>query len=163
MSKVTNIVIGSLVGAGLIGVYHFLMGKKETSDAMQTELGAKIISLNSKGLTVQALVKLKNPTSGTLTITQPTVELIHGTDVVATSNVGKKVFTLAARDEKQLDPITLTLPLNKVLSLAGSLLSILTKKQTVTLIVRAITNVDLGLLKKDFTQDTPITLKPKLA
>lgn len=163
MNKVTNIVIGSVIGAGVIGLAKFFMGLNKTSAELQTELDAKVHSLTLKGMTVKANIVLKNPSSGSLTMTQPTVQVIQNGSVLATSNIGKTKFTIGPRDEKKLETIAITIPFTGLFSMAKGLLAFVTKKQPVTLTVRAITNVDLGVATKDFKKDQNITLKPKTA
>ena len=163
MSRVTNIVIGTVIGAGVVGLAKFFVGLNNTSAELQTELDAKVHSLTLKGMTVRANILLKNPTNGSLTMTQPTVQVIQNGKVLATSKVGQTRFTIGPRDEKPLEPIEITVPFTGLLSVAGALLSFVIKKQVVNLTVRAITNVDLGLATKDFKKDQNITLKPKTA
>lgn len=163
MANFKNILIGSAIGAGVIGLAKFFLGLNKTSGELQTELDAKVLSLTLKGLKVRANITLKNPTNGKLTMTQPTVQVIQNDKVIATSNVGKERFTLAERDEKKLDPIEITIPATGLLSLAGALVSFITLKKPFQLTVRSITNVDLGLATKDFKKDQNITLKPKVA
>lgn len=155
--------IGSVIGAGVIGLAKFFLGLNKTSAELQTDLTAKVHSLTLKGMTVRANIVLKNPTNGSLTMTQPTVQVIQNGNVLATSNIGKTRFTIGPRDEKKLETIEITIPFTGLFSMAGALLSFVTKKQTVNFTVRAITNVDLGLTTKDFKKDQNITLKPKMA
>ena len=77
MSKLKNIVIGTTIGAGVIGLVSYLLGLKRTSAELESVATAMIHSVKLDGLTVRIDVILKNPTNSSLTIKYPFVKLYH--------------------------------------------------------------------------------------
>lgn len=161
MGTWTKIGAGAVVCAGVAALVKYVTGLKHTSDELQTNIGAKVLSLDKKGLTVQANVTLKNPTNGSLKMKQPVIEILHGQEVIGTSKVENKDVTLEAFREKALDPIMLTIPFSGLATLTTGLLDLIKKKGPVQLAVKAITSVDLGWTQKNYEQTVPLMMKPK--
>lgn len=164
MANLKKILIGTTIGAGVIGLVSYLASLKKTGDELETEIKSKVTDFNlKKGITVQAEVLLKNPSKRSLKIKHPTVKVLHKGKAIATSKVSDKDITIPQFGEKQLDPITITVPATALLSLAGGLFQLLSKQQEIPLSVKVITSVDLGWKKQDFTKTQDLTIKPKQA
>lgn len=164
MKHLKKILIGTTIGAGVISLVSYLASLKKTGDELETEIKSKVTDFDlKKGITVQAGVLLKNPTKSSLKFKHPTVKVLHNNKVKATSQVINKDYTLPAYGEKTLDPIVLTIPIKDVLSMAGGLVNLITKKQEIPLAVKVITNVDLGWKKQDVSKTQDLTIKPKQA
>ncbi len=164
MKHLKKILIGTTIGAGVISLVSYLASLKKTTDELETEIKSKVTDFNlKKGITVQADVLLKNPSNRSLKFKHPTVKVLHNGKVKVTSKVIDKDYTLPAFGEKTLDPIVLTVPIKDVLSMAGGLVNLITKKQEIPLAVKVITNVDLGWKKQDVSKTQDLTIKPKQA
>lgn len=164
MASLKKILVGTTIGAGVVGLALYLKGLKRTSDELETQVNSKVLSFDlKKGITLQANVLLKNPSNRSLKIKFPTVKVLHKNKVIATSKVENKDFVIPKFEEKALDPITITVPSTALLSAAGSLLQLITKQVSIPLAVKVISNVDLGWTKKDYIKTQDLTIKPKKA
>ncbi len=164
MASLKKILIGTTIGAGVISIVSYLASLKKTGEELETEIKSKVTDFNlKKGITLQADVLLKNPSNRSLKFKHPTVKVLHKSKVIATSNVINKDYTLPAFGEKTIDPIIFTLPIKDVLSMAGGLFNLITKKTEIPLAVKVITNVDLGWKKQDVSKTQDLTIKPKQA
>jgi len=164
MKNLKKILIGTTIGAGVIGLVSYLSSLKKTGDELETEIKSKVTDFNlKKGITLRADVLLKNPSKRSLKFKHPTLKVLHKNKVIATSKVISKDYTLPAFGEKTIDPIIITLPLKDLLSMAGGLVNLISKKQDIPLAVKVITSVDLGWKKQDFTKTQDLTIKPKQA
>lgn len=164
MKHLGKIIIGTSIGAGVIGLVSYLASLKKTGAELETEIKSKVTDFNlKKGITLRADVLLKNPSKRSLKFKHPTVKVLHKNKVIATSKVLNTDYTIPEFGEKSIDPITITVPLKDILSMAGGLINFLSKKQEIPLAVKVITNVDLGWKKQDFTKTQDLTIKPKQA
>lgn len=164
MTSLNKILIGTTISAGVIGIVSYFKGLQRIGAELETVLKSKVLGFDlKKGLTIQADVLLKNPSSRTLKFIQPTVKLLQKGKPVATSKVSDKYLVLPAFGEKQIDPIQLTIPAKDLLLMFGGVFGLLTKKQPIPLAVKVITNVDLGWKKQDFITSQDLTIKPKQA
>jgi len=164
MKNLGKIIIGTSIGAGVIGLVSYLASLKKTGAELETEIKSKVTDFNlKKGITLRADVLLKNPSKRSLKFKHPTVKVLHKNKVIATSKVLSIDYTIPEFGEKSIDPITITVPLKDILSMAGGLINFLSKKQEIPLAVKVITNVDLGWKKQDFTKTQDLTIKPKQA
>jgi len=164
MKHLGKIIIGTSIGAGVIGLVSYLASLKKTGAELETEIKSKVTDFNlKKGITLRADVLLKNPSKRSLKFKHPTVKVLHKNKVIATSKVLSTDYTIPEFGEKTIDPITITVPLKDILSMAGGLINFLSKKQEIPLAVKVITNVDLGWKKQDFTKTQDLTIKPKQA
>lgn len=164
MKHLKKILIGTTIGAGVISLVSYLASLKKTGDELETEIKSKVTDFNlKKGITLRADVLLKNPSKRSLKFKHPTVKVLHKNKAIATSKVINKDYTLPAFGEKTIDPIIITVPLKDLLSMAGGLVNLISKKQDIPLAVKVITSVDLGWKKQDFTQTQDLTIKPKQA
>ena len=163
MSSLKNILIGSTITAGVVGLVSYLIGLKRTSAELESVATANIHSLKLDGLTVRIDVQLKNPTDSTLKIKYPFVQVINSNNVIGTSKVIDKDITIPKFGEARIEAIMINLPATSLLSLGSGIISLLTKKQAVPLTVQTITTIDLGWKKIPYTKSDDMTLKPKTA
>jgi hypothetical protein len=164
MKHLGKIIIGTSIGAGVITLVSYLASLKKTGDELETEIKSKVTDFNiKKGITLTADVLLKNPSKRSLKFKHPTIKVLHKNKVIATSKVINKDYVLPEFGEKQLDPITITVPPKDLLSMAGGLFQLVTNKVEIPLAVKVITSVDLGFKKQDFSKTQDLTIKPKQA
>ncbi|MDP3558091.1 MAG: hypothetical protein Q8T03_12030 [Bacteroidota bacterium] len=164
MKHLGKIIIGTSIGAGVITLVSYLASLKKTGDELETDIKSKVTDFNiKKGITLTADVLLKNPSKRSLKFKHPTIKVLHKNKVIATSKVINKDYVLPEFGEKQLDPITITVPPKDLLSMAGGLFQLVTNKVEIPLAVKVITSVDLGFKKQDFSKTQDLTIKPKQA
>ncbi len=164
MKHLGKIIIGTSIGAGVITLVSYLASLKKTGDELETDIKSKVTDFNiKKGITLTADVLLKNPSKRSLKFKHPTIKVLHKNKVIATSKVINKDYVLPEFGEKQLDPITITIPPKDLLSMAGGLFQLVTNKVEIPLAVKVITSVDLGFKKQDFSKTQDLTIKPKQA
>lgn len=163
MSKLKNIVIGTTIGAGVIGLFSYLWGLKRTSAELESVATGMIHSLAFDGLTVRIDVQLKNPTGSSLNIKYPFVKLYHAGKLIGSSKVIDKNIKIPSHGEATIGQIMLTIPATGLLALGSGLLNLLNKKQAVPLAVKTVSTIDLGWKKIAYQKTEEITLKPKQA
>ena len=164
MASLKKIMVGTTIGAGVIALVSYLSSLKRTGQELETEIKSKVTDFNlKKGITVRADVLLKNPSNRSLKIKHPTVKVLHKGKAIVTSKVSDKDIVIPKFGEKQLDPISLTVPVKDLLSLAGGLINLVTKKKEIPLAVKVISSVDLGFKKQHFAKTQDLTIKPKQA
>jgi hypothetical protein len=173
MKNLKKILIGTTIGAGVIGLVSYLSKLKRTGAELESVVKTNVHSFNAAGLTARIDVKLKNPTDTSLKLKFPFVKVIYkqkekGTNkviekVIGTSKVIDKDITIPKYGEANITGIMITIPTTELLSLAGGLLNLLTKKQAVPITVKTITTIDLGWKKIPYSKSDDMTLKPKQA
>lgn len=163
MASLKKILIGTTIGAGVIGLVSYLSRLKRTSAELESVASANIHSLKLDGLTIRIDVKLKNPTSSALKIKFPFVKVIYNNEIIGTSKVIDKDITIPKFGEANVTAIMVNMPMTSLLSLAGGLLNLLKKKQAVPISIKTITTIDLGWKKVPYSKTDNITLKPKKA
>ena len=163
MTKWKNILIGGTLTAGVVSLVSYLTRLKRTSAELESVATANIHSVKLDGLTVRIDVQLKNPTSTTLKIKYPFVKVINNKKVIGTSKVIDKDITIPKNGEAKIAGIMINIPATGLLSLGSGLLSLLTKKQAVPIVVQTITTIDLGWKKVPYSKSDDMTLKPKTA
>lgn len=175
MNRLKKILIGTTIGAGVIGLVSYLSKLKRTGAELESVVKANIHSLKFDGLTTRIDVKLKNPTDSSLKLKFPFVKVIYkqrvkenGKEkviekVIGTSKVINKDIAIPKHGEANITGIMITIPTTELLSLAGGVLNLLNKKQAVPITVKTITTIDLGWKKIPYTKSDDMTLKPKQA
>lgn len=161
MASLKKILIGTTIGAGVIGVITYLSGLSRTKAELESVATGMIHSLKLDGLTVRLDVQLKNPTDGSLKIKYPFIKLYHKDSLIGSSKVIDKDIIIKPFGEAVINGIMLNLPATSLLSLGGGFFNLLKQKQPVTLSVKTISTVDLGWKKVAYTKTDPIILKPK--
>jgi len=163
MAKLGKIIIGTSIGAGIIFALTKLLGKKKLGDKLDSITQASIHNFDEKGLVVRIDVVLKNPTEYSVRIRQPYVRLLVGDSLVGTSQVKSNIIEIKSYSAAALkEPIYITIPLSKLLTLGGTFYQALAKQQPVIITVNTLSSIDLGAKWIGYDKKDPITLKPKL-
>jgi hypothetical protein len=160
MANWTKIVVGTGIGAGLVGLFAYVTRLKRTSAELESVTSAKIHSLKLDGLTLRVDVQLKNPSSGSFKIKFPFVKIIHKDKTIGTSQVINKNIQLPAYGEARIEAIMIKIPFTGILSLGAGLYKSLIQKEPVPLFVKTVTTLDLGWKKVPYEKmdDNTITL-----
>lgn len=161
MASLKKILIGTTIGAGVIGVITYLSGLSRVKAELESVATAMIHSLKLDGLTIRLDVKLKNPTDGSLKIKYPFVKLYHQGSLIGSSKVVNKDITLKPHGEAVINGIMFNVPATSLLSLGGGFFNLLKQKQPVKMTLYTISTIDLGWKKVPYKKIDPITLNPK--
>ena len=161
MSTLKNILIGTTITAGVIGVVAYGRSLMRTSAQLESVATANIHSLKLDGLTVRIDVQLKNPTETSLKIKFPFIKVLFNDKVIGTSKVINKDITIPKNGEAKISAIMINMPATGLLSLGGGIFNLLTKKQPAPIFVKTITTIDLGWKKIPYEKTDNNTLKPK--
>jgi hypothetical protein len=163
MASLKKILIGTTIGAGVIGLVSYLSKLKRTSAELESVASANIHSLKLDGLTIRIDVKLKNPTSSTLKIKFPFVKVMYNEKVIGTSKVIDKEISIPKFGEANVTGIMINMPMTSLISLGGGIINLIKKKTAVPISIKTITTIDLGWKKIPYSKTDDMTLKPKKA
>ena len=160
MANWTKIIVGTGIGAGLVGLFAYVTRLKRTSSELESVTSAKIHSLKLDGLTLRVDVQLKNPSNGSFKIKFPFVKIIYKDKTIGTSQVINKDIQLPAYGEAKIEAIMIKIPFTGIISLGAGLYKSLIQKEPVTLFIKTVTTLDLGWKKVPYekTDDNTITL-----
>jgi hypothetical protein len=102
-----------LIGAGAaLAVYYggsYLMKLNRLSNELETDTKVSIHKVTLSGIELKILVKLKNPSGGSIGVKHPFVKMIYAGKTVASSQVKDTSITIQKFSEVNLDPINITL------------------------------------------------------
>lgn len=160
MASWRKIIIGTGIGAGIIGAVAYFRKLNRTNAELETVATAKLHSLKLDGLTVRIDVQIKNPTNSTFKIKFPFVKLIYKDKTIGTSQVVNKDITIPEYGEAVVEAIMVKIPVKGMLSLGGGLFSLLSKSKAVTIAVKTITMIDLGWKQVAYEKTDNSTLNP---
>jgi len=158
MSNITKIVLGTGIGAALIGGVSYLFRLKRTVVDMEINPTVKVHKINLQGLMLRIDVQLKNPNKTALNIKFPFVKLMYKDVVLGSSQVLNKDIDIPAYGETNIEKIMLNIPIISLLNFASGLWNSLKKKELVKIDVQTITTVDLGWKKMPFNKTQEVTL-----
>lgn len=160
MANWTKIMVGTGIGAGLVGLVAYVTRLKRTSAEMESMASAKIHSLKLDGLTLRIDVQLKNPSNGSFKIKFPFVKVIYKDKTIGSSQVINKDIQIPAYGEARIEAIMIKIPFTGLFSLGAGLYKSLSQKEPVPLFVKTVTTIDLGWKKVPYekTDDNTLTL-----
>ncbi len=161
MANWKKILVGTGIGAGVVGIIAYMSRLKRTSVQLETVSSAKIHSLKMDGLTVRVDVKLKNPTNGTFKIKFPFVKVLYKEKTVGSSQVINKDIQIPAYGEAVIEGIMIKIPFTGLLSVGAGLYKLLVNKEPAPIFVKTISTIDLGWKTIPYESTDDITLKPQ--
>ena len=161
MSSLTNILIGTTVGAAVIGAITYVAKLSRVSAQLESVATAMIHSVSLKGLVIRVDITLKNPTGTVLKIKYPFIKLLYKESTIGTSKSINQDIIIPANGEAHINSIMISVPITGLFSLSSGLLNLLTKKQAVVIVVKTISTIDLGWRKIPYEKTDSINLKPK--
>lgn len=135
-------------GAGAIGAMfglNYLLKLNRLSNELESVTQANIHNVNLDGLTLRIDVTLKNPSGGTVRVKHPFVKLMHGANVIASSQVKDVNVTVTKFSEVNLEPIMVTIGFLKLATTVPELLKEYRATGKLTLTVKTITTINDSL------------------
>lgn len=163
MANWKKILVGTGIGAGVVGIIAYVSRLKRTSAELESVASAKIHSLKMDGLTVRIDVQLKNPTSSTFKIKFPFVKVLYKDKTIGTSKVINKDIQIPSYGEAVIEGVMIKIPITGLLSLGSGLYKLLVNKEPAPIFVKTITTIDLGWKKVPYEKTDDNTLKPQQA
>lgn len=160
MADWKKIIVGTGIGAGIIGAIAYFSRLNRTNTELETVATARLHSLKMDGLTVRIDVQIKNPTNNSFKIKFPFVKLLYKDKTIGTSQVINKDITIPEYGEAVVEAIMVKIQVTGLLSLGGGLFSLLSKNQAVTIAVKTITTIDLGWKQMPYEKTDNSTLNP---
>lgn len=161
MANWKKIVLGTSIGAGVVGLIAYVTRLNRTSAELESIATAKIHSLKLDGLTVRIDVQLKNPTNSSFKIKFPFVKVLYKEKTIGSSQVINKDIQIPAYGEARIDAIMIKIPFTGILSLGSGLYKLLVNKEPAPIFVKTITTIDLGWKKVPYEKTDDNTLNPK--
>lgn len=159
MANWTKIMVGTGIGAGLVGLVAYVTRLKRTSAEMESVATAKIHSLKLDGLTIRIDVQMKNPSSGSFKIKFPFVKLLYKDKTIGTSQVINKDIQIPAYGEARIEAIMIKIPITSLLSLGAGLYKLLMNNEPAPIFIKTITTIDLGWKKMPYEKTDDNTLR----
>jgi len=155
-----KIIAGTGIGAGVVWAIAYASRLRRTATQLESVVTAKLHSLKLDGLTIRVDVLLKNPGPATLKIKFPFVKLIYKGGTLGSSDPINKDIIIPAYGEAHIDQIMIKLPVIELLSLSAGVIKMLAKKEPVTILVKTITELDLGWKKIPYERNDEKTIYP---
>jgi hypothetical protein len=156
-----KILIGSSIGAVIIGAVTYVGRLKRTSVQLESVASSMVHSIKLDGLVIRVDVQLKNPTSTSLKIAFPFVKLFFKGKLIGTSKVVNQTISIPANGEAKVSGMMISISPTGLMSAASGLFSLLTKRQSAELEVKTITTIDLGWKKIPYEKSDKSQLKSK--
>lgn len=161
MANWKKILVGTGIGAGIVGIITYVTRLNRTSVQLESVSTAKIHSLKTDGLMIRVDVQLKNPTNSTFKLKFPFVKVLYKENTIGSSQVINKDIQIPAYGEAVIESIMIKIPLTGLLSLGAGMYKLLVNKEPAPIFVKTITTIDLGWKKLPYEKTDDITLKPK--
>ena len=158
MGLFKKILIAAGLGGGAIAGYSYIESLKRTSKELETATKVNLDSFDISGMGLKINVTLKNPTKTRFKIKSPFVRLMNGKDEIASSQAFDKSYSIPSFGEVTLDPIKLTIPALKLLSLGISMIT--PQPDGVKLQIVTVTTITLlGIINLPYETTEDIVLK----
>src|SRR6266700_5278234 len=153
MSASGKILTGTMVGAGMIGIYILFKKLNQAQTQLVIVPKASLQKLSLDGLTIRLDLLMKNPAKGDFTIKFPFVKLMYKDAMIGSSQVVNTDITIPSYGQKTVEKIMIDIPLENVFSVTTSLLKALQSKQPVTMQAKISTTVIMGLVTIPFNEN----------
>ncbi len=171
MDRWKKILLGTGIGAGVIGLATYFTRLKRASVELEAVTKTTLHSLKQDGLTIRTDLNLKNPTGASFSIKYPFVRIIYrekikkdGEEknkdtVIGASHLIDKDIKIPANGEARIDGVMIKIPLASFLTLGGGLLKTLQTEKPIKVIVRTVSTIDLGWAKVPYEREDEHELK----
>jgi hypothetical protein len=158
MGLFKKIMVALGLGGGAVAGYSYISGLKRTAKELESLANVGVDSFGLAGMGLKINITIKNPTKTKFTMKSPFVRLMNGKDEIASSQADDKTFPVPAYGQVTLDPVKLTIPALKLLSLGISMLT--PQPNGVKLQVVTITTITLlGIFSIPYEKTEEIVLK----
>jgi hypothetical protein len=138
-----------LVGAGALAAIYFgrsyLLKLNRLSTELETEARAYIHKVNLTGIELSILVKLKNPSGGSLKVKHPFVKLVYQDKTLASSQVKDSNITIDKFSEVNLDPIKISLSFLNLATTVPTLLKAYRETGKLDMVLHTVTTINDSL------------------
>jgi hypothetical protein len=135
-----------LIGAGAIAAIYYggsyVMKLKRLSSELETETKVSIHKVTLSGIELKILVRLKNPSGGSLTLKHPFVKMIYAGKTIISSQVMDSSVVIQKFSETSLEPIHITLGFLNLATTAPALLKEYRDTGKINLDVQTITTIN---------------------
>ena len=159
MTLLTKIVAGTVVGAGAIAGWSYVKNLKKAQAELQVVPKVSLNQLSWDGLTIKIDVLLKNPTKGSFSIKFPFVTLLYKDATLGSSQAVNKEIKIPQFGEVMIDKIMVQIPMTSAFSIVYTLIKALFNKDSVTLMVRTLTHINLGWVVLPYENKQDVTVK----
>lgn len=159
MTLLTKIVAGTVVGAGAIAGWSYVKNLKKAQAELQVVPKVSLNQLSWDGLTIKIDVLLKNPTKGSFSIKFPFVTLLYKDATLGSSQAVNKEIKIPQFGEVMIDKIMVQIPMTSAFSIVYTLIKALFNKESVTLMVRTLTHINLGWVVLPYENKQEVTIK----
>lgn len=159
MSALSKVIAGSVLGVGAWAGWSYLKNLKTAGAELEVQPKASIYKLDWNGLTIRLDVVLKNPSKASFSIKTPFVKLLYKDTVMGSSTPVDKEIKLPAYGQVLIEKVMVQIPMVNVFSVAFTLIKTLIGGGSVTLTVRTLTTINLGIIKLPYETKQDITIK----
>lgn len=159
MSLLTKILTGTVLGAGAIAGWSYVKNLKKAQAELQVVPKVSLNQLSWDGLTIKIDVLLKNPTKGSFSIKFPFVTLLYKDATLGSSQAVNKEIKIPQFGEVMIDKIMVQIPMTSAFSIVYTLIKALFNKESVTLMVRTLTHINLGWVVLPYENKQEVTIK----
>lgn len=156
MNSGYKLLIGGGILAGIAGALTYL--KRLGRANVELETVTKVTPDLRKG-NFRLDLTMKNPTGGSFKIKQPFVKLLYAGDMVGSSKVVNKEYTIPAFGEVKLEPVSISIPLLSALTSGGLMIAEMKKGKSVQVNVDTVTTAIVGKTQIPVKKSQTITLK----
>lgn len=147
-----------IYGAGALGALfglNYLLKLNRLSNELESDTRASIYKVSLDGITLRVDVTLKNPSGGTVRVKHPFVKMMHGTTVIASSQVKDTDVTVSKFSEVHLQPIMINIGFLRLGSTVPDLLKAYRATGKLIITVKTITTINDTL---PYTKTDELTL-----
>ena len=159
MSIATKILTTSVIGVGAIAGWTYVKNLKKAQAELEVVPKASIHQLSWDGLTIRLDVLLKNPTKGSFSIKFPFVKLLYKETVIGSSEAIDNEIKIPAFGQAMIDKVLVQIPMTNVFSTVFTLVKTLIGGDSVTLAIRTLTTINLGIIKLPYENKQEVQLK----
>ena len=132
---------------------------KKAQAELQVVPKVSLNQLSWDGLTIKIDVLLKNPTKGSFSIKFPFVTLLYKDATLGSSQAVNKEIKIPQFGEVMIDKIMVQIPMTSAFSIVYTLIKALFNKESVTLMVRTLTHINLGWVVLPYENKQEVTIK----
>ncbi len=158
MTFIKKILVTAGIGSVIAGIlYAFRL--KRTRAELETQAAVTVKKLDTKGLSLQIEITLKNPTRSTFKVKFPFVKVYYKDSLLGTSQVIDKDIDVPSFGQIKASNIIVQLPLSSLLAVGSGLTNLLSSGQPLVFKVETISTINLGVAQIPYTKENEFNLK----
>ena len=159
MSAITKAIVGTAVGAGLIGAISYVRGITRAQAELQIVPSVYLHKVSLEGIVIRVDALLKNPTKASFKIKYPFIEIMHSQRLIGSSQVINKDIHIPSFGQVMIQDMMVNVPVLNFFEVVSALILSINNHEPVVLNVGVITTVDLGWTQKAYEHRQDLTLK----